>query len=301
MGPEKPAINHPLPTMNPPMKTQEMPPSTSPIRSVENLSVETELEDLRQKLIAQTFALEVQTRRGQEANQMKTAFLAHLSAELRALLNGVVGFSGLVGDRRFGGLDARQVDFVNDLRVSAQYLLRLVDNLSAMVKSETDQPKLVAESFSLREVIAEVSAILQVRMAAKEISFSKEIHLQDDRVVLDRQRISQILYSLLSNAIKFTPAQGSIILRVVSYGDKIEIVVMDTGVGIKKEDLAELFTETAGVATAGLPASAPKEAGIGLMMIKKLIALHGGSIWVESVPGRGSMFILDLPRALPSA
>jgi signal transduction histidine kinase len=283
------------------MKTQEMPPSTSPIRSVENLSVETELEDLRQKLIAQTFALEVQTRRGQEANQMKTAFLAHLSAELRALLNGVVGFSGLVGDRRFGGLDARQVDFVNDLRVSAQYLLRLVDNLSAMVKSETDQPKLVAESFSLREVIAEVSAILQVRMAAKEISFSKEIHLQDDRVVLDRQRISQILYSLLSNAIKFTPAQGSIILRVVSYGDKIEIVVMDTGVGIKKEDLAELFTETAGVATAGLPASAPKEAGIGLMMIKKLIALHGGSIWVESVPGRGSMFILDLPRALPSA
>ncbi len=157
--------------------------------------------------------------------------------------NGIIGFSEILFDQKPGPLNPQQLDFLSDVLHSAQHLLQLINDLLDLSKIEAGRLELIPELFSLREVIAEVSGVVNPLIENKGLSYSITINLEDDKVQLDRQKISQILYNLLSNAIKFTPALGTIVLRVTSHDDNIEVAVCDTGIGIKPENLTKLFVE----------------------------------------------------------
>ena len=260
----------------------------------------TEFKQLQQQLVEQNAGLELETARIREASRLKSEFLTNMSHELRTPLNGIIGFSELLQDQKAGPLTPRQADFITDVLQSARYLLSLLNDLLDLAKIEAGKMEIFPEPFLLRDAISQVSSCLQPLLQEKEISYSSAVHLEDDLVRLDCQKFKQILCNLLSNAIKFTPKGGRISLNVESEGpeDDIKVTVRDTGVGIKPEDLGRLFVEFEQL---DLASHRPNPGtGLGLALARKFTAMHGGTIHVESEAGRGTSFIVLLPREVPA-
>ena len=262
----------------------------------------TELKELQQQLEERNAALEIETRRAQEASRLKSEFLANMSHELRTPLNGIIGFSTFLAGEKPGLLNPKQKEYLGDVLRSGRHLLRLINDLLDLAKIEAGKVDLAPEAFSLRECIAEVSGVLRPLLVEKKLNCSEVIELVDDRVTLDGQKIKQVLYNLLSNAIKFTSEGGQIAIQVAAAGDeRIAVVIRDTGIGIKPEDLGRLFVEFQQLD--GGSTRRFQGTGLGLALTKKLVALHGGTIHVASEFGRGTTFTVHLPRriAAPAA
>jgi PAS domain S-box-containing protein len=257
-----------------------------------DLTIRKQLED---QLVERNAALEVETRRAQEASRLKSEFLANMSHELRTPLNGIIGFSTFLAGGKPGPLNPKQKEFLNDVLTSGRHLLRLINDLLDLAKIEAGKLELAPATFSLRTAVAEVTSGLRSLVAEKKITFEATVELADDGVSLDEQKIRQVLYNLLSNAIKFTPEGGRVSLHVgADMENRIVMTVSDTGIGIKPEDLGRLFVEFQ-----QLDASASRRyqgTGLGLALTKRLVALHGGKIDVASEFGRGATFTVRLPR-----
>ena len=257
----------------------------------------TELKDLQQQLVERNAALEIETRRAQEANRMKSEFLANMSHELRTPLNGIIGFSSFLVGEKPGSLNAKQKEFLGDVLNSGKHLLRLINDLLDLAKIEAGKVELRPESFSLRTIIAEVSGVVSPLVHEKQLDFKAVIELEDDAVTLDPQRIKQVLYNLLSNAIKFTHAGGRVHLYARAMGERqVELRVTDSGIGIKPEDFARLFVEFQQLDSSS--SRLYQGTGLGLALTKKIVGLHQGTIQVESKVGQGTTFTVVLPRAI---
>ena len=254
---------------------------------------------LQDQLVERNAALEIEAQRAQEANRLKSEFLANMSHELRTPLNGIIGFSSFLAGEKPGPLNARQKEFLGDVLASSQHLLRLINDLLDLAKIEAGKVELATELFSLRTVMAEVVGVVSPLLHDKQLDFEALVQLEDDGVNLDPQRIKQVLYNLLSNAIKFTRAGGRIRLLARPRGDReIELVVIDSGIGIKPADFARLFTEFQQLDSGS--SRLYQGTGLGLALTKKIVSLHGGTIEVESVVGHGTTFTVVLPRAIVS-
>ena len=257
----------------------------------------TELKDLEKQLLSQNAALELETARAQEANRLKSEFLSNMSHELRTPLNAVIGFSEFLQDQKAGPLNGQQIEFLGDVLNSARHLLQLINDLLDLAKIEAGRMEIAPQTFSLNDAVGEICASLHPLFLEKQLAFFVSVDAGGDHVCLDPGKFRQILYNLLSNAIKFTPAKGSVdlLLRPVE-GDssRFEVRVRDTGIGIKADDFKRLFGEFQ-----QLDSGANRRyqgTGLGLALTRKLAALHGGSIRVESVFGQGSTFTVVLPR-----
>ncbi|SDT97071.1 PAS domain S-box-containing protein [Verrucomicrobium sp. GAS474] len=238
-------------------------------------------------------ALEIAMARVEEVSRLKSEFLSNMSHELRTPLNSVIGFSEFLRDQKPGPLNADQREYLDDVLKSAHYLLQLINDLLDLAKIEAGRMELLLESFSLRAHAEEVVSQMRPLLEKKGLHFVSRLEVET--VVLDPKKIRQILNNLLSNAIKFTHAEGKIELAIVPAGEnQIEIIVRDTGIGIKEEDFDRLFGEfqqlDSGVSRRY------QGSGLGLALTKKLVTLHGGAIRVESVFSMGSTFIVTLPK-----
>ena len=243
---------------------------------------------------ARNEVVEVQSRRIQEAARLKSEFVANMSHELRTPLNSIVGFAELFVDGRFGPLPGKYQDFAKIMYSSAQQLLRLINDILDLAKVESGKIDFQSENVDLAQLVSETTAIVSGLAAKRKIRLTAEVDPAIGPVCLDPIRLKQVLYNYLSNALKFTPEGGRVVLRASAAGEQFRIEVEDTGVGIRPEDMHRLFIEFQ-----QLDASTAKKfagSGLGLSLTKRLVEAQGGIVGVESVHGTGSTFFATLPR-----
>ena len=260
--------------------------SLSPLETEEGLFVSSAIRDVTERKLVE--------RAIQEASRLKSEFLASMSHELRTPLNAVIGFSEFLIDERPGPLNAKQKEYIHDILQSGRHLLELINDVLDLSKVEAGRMDLFPERFSLAEAIGEVCSILSPLATNKNIALNREVAGDLGEVTLDKQRLKQILYNLLSNALKFTDEGGRVEISAVPQDEGwFRLAVHDTGIGISAENMGKLFIEFQQL-DQGF-SRRYQGTGLGLALTKKLVELQGGTISVESEPGQGSTFTVTLP------
>ncbi len=250
--------------------------------------------ELEERVARRTEELNAALLKAQEADRIKSAFLATMSHELRTPLNSIIGFTGVLLQELAGPLNAEQVKQLGMVRDSAQHLLALINDVLDISRIEAGQLEVERASFDVRAVIESALRSVSPQAQKKGLALSAAIASNVGSVVSDRRRVEQILLNLLSNAIKFTE-QGEVRLECRVRDDRLEISVHDTGIGIRSEDIGKLFEPFRQLEN-GLNRRR-EGTGLGLAICKTLVGLLGGQIRVESEWGKGSTFTFTLPLA----
>ena len=228
-----------------------------------------------------------------EANRMKSSFLANMSHELRTPLNGIIGFSELLIDEKPGPLNARQREYVGDVLASGRHLLQLINDVLDLSKVEAGRMELHPEPFALQKAAQEVGSVLSTLAQRKRIAMRLRVGNGLGTVTLDRQKFIQVLYNLVSNAIKFTDEGGSVSVTLERAGEQLKIAVADNGIGIRPEDFPRLFVEFQQLDSGS--SRRYEGTGLGLALTRKIVEFQGGTIDVQSKVGRGTVFRVSLP------
>ncbi|TAN62000.1 HAMP domain-containing protein, partial [bacterium] len=238
----------------------------------------------------------------QEANKMKSQFLANVSHELRTPLNSIIGFSELLEERAFGELNERQTQYIDFIHSSGEHLLQLINDILDLSKIEAGRVELMHEVFPVTEAIGETLGIIRPIAHKRHIAINTKPVVASPKLRADKSKFKQIILNLLSNAVKFNVDGGSVTIdwEIVEEASSMEMnryivfKVKDTGIGIKDEDRGKLFKEFEQI-----DSSITREyggTGLGLVLTKRLTELHGGTIWFESAPGKGTTFFVRLPQ-----
>jgi signal transduction histidine kinase len=248
-------------------------------------------------------ALQQRAERAEAESEAKSAFLATISHELRTPLNAIIGFAGLMEDQRFGPLGApRYREYVTDIKNSGEHLLELINNILDLSKAEAGKLHLQEDVVDVAEV-AEV-CVRQMQLRAAESGLRLELALPASPLMLrgDASKLRQILFNLLSNALKFTPVEGHVLLKIEYASDGgINLVVKDSGVGMSPADIPlamQPFTQLD-----NRLARRYEGTGLGLPLTRSLVELHGGSLRLESALSEGTTVTVAFPasRTIASA
>jgi signal transduction histidine kinase len=226
------------------------------------------------------------------ASRHKSEFLANMSHELRTPLNAVIGFSEVLQDRLFGELNDKQADYVADIHSSGRHLLALINDILDLSKIEAGRMELQVTAFALSDVLENAVALARERATRQGISLSLEVDPSVGVIEADERKLKQVLFNLLTNALKFTAGGGHVEVSARGDGDEVVVSVRDDGVGIAQADQVRIFEEFQQVGQSQLQ----EGTGLGLALSRRFVELHGGRIWVESEPGKGSTFTFTLPR-----
>jgi signal transduction histidine kinase len=227
------------------------------------------------------------------ANRHKSEFLANMSHELRTPLNAIIGFSEVLQEQMFGKMNEKQTEYVNDIHDSGRHLLSLINDILDLSKVEAGRMELEVAKFHLPSAIDNALTLIRERATRHGVALSASVDQRLDDIEADERKFKQILLNLLSNAVKFTPEGGRVRVQARRVDGNAEIAVADTGVGIAPDDQAKVFEEFRQVGTDYTKKS--EGTGLGLALTKKFVELHGGSLRLESAPGRGSTFTFTLP------
>ncbi len=239
------------------------------------------------------------------ANRARSAFLARVSHEVRTPLNSIIGFSQLLEEQSVGPLTERQQKYLGNVIASGRQLLELINDLLDLSKIETGSMTLSLAPVGVQPLVREAVKAMSGAAGAGGLRLVEELGRRDATVLADAARLRQIVEHLLANAVKFTPAGGTVTVRVGASPNRsssgaplVRISVIDTGVGIRPDDLERIFLEFEQVdADAD---RARQGTGLGLPLARRLAKLHGGSLWAESDFGLGSSFHLELPVHAPN-
>jgi signal transduction histidine kinase len=227
------------------------------------------------------------------ANKHKSEFLANMSHELRTPLNAIIGFSEVLIERLFGELNPKQEDYIRDIHGSGKHLLTLINDILDLSKVEAGRMELELSTFQLSSALSNAMILVRERAQRHSILLGQQVDTTLGEIVADERKFKQILLNLLSNAVKFTADGGRIDVLAQREDGNAVISVRDTGIGIAQEDQAAVFEEFRQV---GRDYTRKQEGtGLGLALTKKFVELHGGKIWLESEPGKGSTFTFTIP------
>ena len=256
-----------------------------------------QLEISQEKLSQLARKYEIAMTRAEAANLAKSEFLANMSHELRTPLNAINGFSEIMEAEMFGPLgDPRYKGYASDILKSGQHLLSLINDILDMAKIEAGKLTLHYEKVALKEICED--AIRLMRGKVQECGLTVHLDAPDlPEIDADHRGLKQVLLNLISNAVKFTPEGGDIIVALRREASHIRIAVTDTGIGIAPEDVARLARPFEQVE--GQHSKTTQGTGLGLALTKSLIELHHGELLIESEPGRGTTVSFTLPITRP--
>ena len=230
-----------------------------------------------------------------EANRHKSVFLASMSHELRTPLNAILGFSELLIDSNNGQFPpATRKRFLEQIHSSGKHLLGLINDILDLSKIEAGQMELRLQTFTLAEVVNQVTSTVEPLAGQKKIELRIGEAAGGD-ITADPSKVKQMLLNLVSNAVKFTPEGGVVSIGAHRLENSVELSVTDTGIGIAKEDQDRVFEEFQQV-DSGV-GRMQQGTGLGLTLTRRFATLHGGDVRVESEPGKGSVFTISLPIA----
>jgi signal transduction histidine kinase len=251
------------------------------------------LEKSERQLREQARLLELRNAEVLRATELKSEFLANMSHEMRTPLSTVLGFSEVLSEEVGGPLNEKQKHYAEVIHRDAMHLLNLVNDILDLSKVEAGRLELQREPFEVSPAMEEVLASIRPRGSGKSIDIEWQSP-QSLALEADRMRFKQVMYNLLSNAVKFTPEGGHVRIGAAQRDGFVQISVADTGVGIPKGEQAAIFDPFYQASRTKL---VHEGTGLGLAITKRLIEQHGGRIWLESDPGKGSRFTFTLPRA----
>ena len=230
------------------------------------------------------------------ANQHKSDFLANMSHELRTPLNAIIGFSEVLVEKMFGEVNDKQLDYLKDIHASGKHLLSLINDILDLSKIEAGRMELDIAEFDLRSALENAMTLVKERAQRNGIALSLDVDLSLGMFRGDERKFKQILLNLLSNAVKFTPEGGRVRVAARPGASLVEFSVSDTGVGIAEKDQELVFEEFRQVGSDYTKKA--EGTGLGLALTKRFVELHGGTLRLESSPGKGSTFTFSMPRGL---
>ena len=233
----------------------------------------------------------------EQASRAKSEFLAVMSHELRTPLNAIDGYAELLELEVRGPITAAQREDLRRIRRSQKHLLSLINDVLNFVRLERERCPTRSPRSTSRDAIHDVEDVTtpQLQRATASLRHACSLRLRGLRVRADREKVEQILVNLMTNAIKFTEPNGEIVLECATSGDRVTVLVRDTGRGIPADKLSTIFEPFVQVARSS---GAPSEGvGLGLAISRDLSRAMGGDLVVESVIGQGSTFTLTLPSA----
>jgi GAF domain-containing protein/anti-sigma regulatory factor (Ser/Thr protein kinase) len=246
--------------------------------AIENVRLFNEIEDKSRQL--------------EEASQHKSQFLANMSHELRTPLNAILGYTELMADGAYGEPSEKMLGILKRLEANGRHLLGLINDVLDLSKIEAGQLELELSDYSVQDIAQTVRSTLEPLATDKELAFKVEVASALPAGRGDGRRLTQVLINLVGNAIKFTDA-GEVAIKAEANNGSFYISVRDTGPGISAADQAKLFQEFQQADNAITRKKGGT--GLGLAISKRIIEMHGGKIWVESQPGRGSTFTFTVP------
>jgi signal transduction histidine kinase len=226
------------------------------------------------------------------ADRLKSQFISHVSYELRTPLTNIIGFSELLANPRTGELNAKQREYLNDISASSRTLLAIINDILDLATIDAGALELKLAPVKVADIVD--TAVLGVRDRASRARLNLDIHIAEDAVefIADEARVRQVLYNLLANAIGFSKPADTIRLSVRRDAGMMAFAVEDNGVGIPKDQqqrMLERFESRS-------QGSKHRGAGLGLSIVKSLVELHGGTMSLDSEPGRGTRVTVRFPE-----
>ncbi|HET7750096.1 MAG TPA: ATP-binding protein [Terriglobales bacterium] len=257
--------------------------------ALENTALISELKSNNEELAAAN-------RKLQELDKLKSNFLSVATHELRTPLSVILGYNAMLEESLQDRLDESERQTLTESIAACKRLIRMVNSMLDISQIESGKMKMEFVSSDLRRLVNGVAALFHQEARSRRLHLRVELPSRSPRIELDAERIEQVLINLVGNALKFTPAGGSIVIRVRLHPElrQVEISVQDNGVGIAPEDQSRIFDEFAQVrhAHAG---NARDGSGLGLAIAKRIVEAHHGQLRVASTPGQGSTFSFTLP------
>lgn len=258
------------------------------LRFLNKLEISEELLKVRNK------ELEEATFEAQESNRLKSEFIANVSHELRTPLNGIIGFAEMIYDGVVKPSSTNYKEFLSDIIASANQLLMLINDVLDLAKIEAGKMNFSPEKIDLTKLLAIIKATFQTLIAEKNIQLETKIDPGLPEIIIDAEKLKQVFYNYISNALKFTPSSGKVIVRVcpdVKHYFRLE--VEDTGIGIRPEDMNKLFSKFMQLDSG--TAKKYQGTGLGLALTKRIVEAQGGKVGVQSTFGKGSLFYAIFP------
>jgi len=228
----------------------------------------------------------------QAASQAKSHFLATMSHELRTPLNAIIGYTELVQDGTYGEVPPKIGETLDRVEKSGRHLLGLINDVLDLSKIEAGQVTLTLSDYSMREVVHSVAQAVESLAADKHLALKVTVPADLPTGRGDERRLVQVLLNLVGNALKFTEA-GSVEIDAALEDAAFVVSVTDTGPGIAPEDQRKIFEEFQQADTSATRAKGGT--GLGLAIARRIVEMHGGRLWLESAPGKGSTFRVRLP------
>jgi signal transduction histidine kinase len=252
-------------------------------------SIMVQLQTLQQRCQS----LETEKEELQQISHLKSEFLANTSHEIRTPLSSILGFTHLLREQGFNPGSVRHQEYLRIILTSGQHLLALINDILDLSKIEANQLDLNKETVAIVPLCKLVLTLVQEKANDRGLKLISEISPDVDPLLCDPLRLKQMLFNLLSNALKFT-TQGGVGLRVTQTDQAVSFTVWDTGVGIPQDQLNNLFQPYQQLPQS--PARQAEGTGLGLALTRKFAELHQGCVNVVSTPDQGSQFTIVLPR-----
>ena len=224
------------------------------------------------------------------ADTLKSEFIANVSAEVAKPLTTVIGFSEMLAAEYFGKLNRRQMEYVRGVCDAGQALKSLVADILDLAAIEAGQMTLELDVVDVHPMLASVLGLVRERVREKKLSLDFDCPLDIGWIIADQRRLRQVMFNLIGNAVKFTPAGGAVTVKAGRDGAELVLEVADTGTGIPAEDQARVFDSFTRGASDG--------AGLGLTLVNRFVALHGGRVELLSDAGTGTRVTVRLPAGV---
>ena len=231
------------------------------------------------------------------ADILKSEFIANVSYELRTPLNTIIGFTEILGGEYFGDLNDRQTEYTSGILDSSNRLLMLINDILDLATIEAGHMSLELNSIEVGSMLTSVLSLVRERARQKKLQLECDCPPDIGMIVADDRRLKQALFNILSNAVKFTPNGGTVVVSARRLGDEIVLTTTDSGIGISEKDQERVFDR---FERGSHPEARRAGAGLGLSLVKSFVEMHGGQVVLDSQPDHGTKVTCTLPaRAAP--